>query len=324
MLNSKRNEKTNNENSVNENTTKKKKISKILNEDRGWHNVKDKLPPIDKPVVIRFINPKFVYYETETEIYLAEDYKIAQCLRDYNDPDNIEKCSWNIIPPYPKFDYSPMSRKDKLLEGVIVTHWTEASDEDLLSWKSRFNIIDSYLTLKVEIDDDHAEVLYHTLMYANAMIGNAYDKEKTDVLLASHILLGDILNSMDKNIHIINGKEVSLSTEYDPSNEDSGENNSDSVSNELKEVINSTKHLLDTKSLNIESESPSDVEKYKINITNKISNILKESLPQTVDDISKNTFDIIMKKIFTEAVGIDIESVPYYCNFEDKMNKPED
>ena len=213
----------------------KKKISKLLNEDRNWHNVHDTLPNPDQIVFIRFTNPHYIYYETDVEIYYAEDLKLAKCTRDYDDPDNIEKCSWSIIPPYPKYDYSPLSKYDKINEGSVVTHWAEANDENIKDWNNRFNISDDYITLKFDIDDDHSELMYKALMFAMGYIGNAYVNNKSDELLAYHIVLQDLLNSMDKNIMIENGVEISKNTNYNPVEED-GFN--DKVASELQEVIN--------------------------------------------------------------------------------------
>lgn len=287
----------------------KKRISKLLDEDRGWHNIKDKLPDADKHVIIRMTNPHYIYYETDVEIYYAEDLKIAKCVKDYNDPDNIDKCTWSIIPPYPKFDYSPLSRYDRLLEGTVVTHWADVSDEDIESWNNRFNITDAYLTLRFDIDDDHAELMYKALMYGAGVIGRAYTQEKSDELLAYHVMLQDLLNSMDKNVMIENGKEISKQNDYDPANEDN------SVDEELVQVIKSA------------TKEPADLKAYKIDIVEKLSKLVDNANKHIIADnayFGKDTFNTLMSKVFTDIIGIDLKSVPCYSNFEGNMNKPEE
>lgn len=228
---------------------KKKEISKLLKEDKGWISIKDKTPEPGVTVIIRIFNPHYIYHEDKNSVYHAEDIKLATCLKDYEDPDNVDKFKWSIIHPYPLFDYSPLSKMDHLEEGSIVTHWAVPTKDDIKGWNSRFDISDGYLSLYVGTDDDHRQLLYRALMYGASMIGNAYMREKTDELLAFHIILQDMLNSMDKRICILDGKEVPL-WDKEPDIEElrKGTDNSmidNQVSAELKEIINSTKHMLD-------------------------------------------------------------------------------
>lgn len=227
----------------------KKEISKLLQEDKGWISVDERMPMSGIIVIIRIYNPHYIYHEDKETIYHAEDIKLAQILSDYNDPENKDKMRWSIIPPYPLYDYSPLSKMDQLLDGSIVTHWAEASNKDIEAWRSRFNISDGYLSLRVETDDDHRQLMYRALMYSLGIVGNAYMKEKSDELLAFHIILQDLLNSMDKRIYIKDGKEISL-WDKEVSLEEQ-KKRPDDVSSELQEILNSTKHMLDEGSNNI-------------------------------------------------------------------------
>lgn len=212
---------------------KKKEISKILRETRDWHNIKDKLPDPGQKVVIRFVNKKFIYNETEDEIYYSEDIKVATCIRDYNDPDNIEKCTWSIEPPYPKYDYSPLSNKDKLLDGTVVTHWAIPDDEELEGWMTRFDLIGSYITLHIETDEDNDEDLYRALMWGASFIARSAPEAFNDPdskIKKYYEILCDLQNCMDKNIKIENGVPVRLTPLKDPENEDG-------ITDELNEVL---------------------------------------------------------------------------------------
>ena len=54
----------------------KKIKSNILNQDRDWIDVNDKLPDINQRVVFRITNPDLVINETDEEILLVEDIKV--------------------------------------------------------------------------------------------------------------------------------------------------------------------------------------------------------------------------------------------------------
>lgn len=231
---------------------KKKEISKILTDttgDRKWISVKDKLPEPDQRVYIRFQNKQFVYAEDDKSIYYSEDLKLAKCVRDYNDPDNMEKCSWVIEPPYLKYDFSPLSQKDKLLQGSIVTHWSESTEEERDTWDNQDKPFGTYTKLRIEVDDQNEELMYKAIYHGVSTLGqylmaiqakfqedinraaaqgnvkavhdlkDAMDKEVNEIMMY-HELLYDLQRCIDYNMMIEDGVPVKLHDYGNPEEED--------------------------------------------------------------------------------------------------------
>lgn len=140
-------------------TEQKEEVSIILREDRNWRNADEVKPDFNIPVAIRMIDRSKIYTENRSEVLYAEDIKIALW--------DGEK--WTIIPPYPKFDYSPLSKYSELNEGVIVSHWGDIMVEELNAWQRRFDRFHGY-KLKIEVDPDYEEEVYRALMWGAAYI----------------------------------------------------------------------------------------------------------------------------------------------------------
>lgn len=175
-------------------TSKKIVVSNILHEKREWVDASKKMPDPNTPVVIRMYNPNILFAETETEIYPAEDVKIAKFLPGLDDPT---KGSWCICPPYPRFDYSPLSSKDRLDEGTVVTHWALPMDGEVEGWNTRFDQINLFKKLKLEVDDEHLELVYRALLWGSTYIQKCCGNDPDAVRLAT--ILYDLQYVLDKN-----------------------------------------------------------------------------------------------------------------------------
>lgn len=230
----------------------KKEISKILEDKNGqrkWISIQDKLPEPNQRVYIRFHNKQFIYDENDEFIYYSEDLKLAKCVRDYQDPDNIEKCVWVIEPPYLKYDYSPLSSKDKLLEGSFVTHWSESTEEEREAWDNQDKPFGTYTKLHLEIDDQNEEIIYKAIYHGVSTLGqylmSIQNKFKNDInraaeegnvsavkdlkaamdneineIMMYHELLYDLQKCIDYDMKIEDGVIVKLHDGGDPENED--------------------------------------------------------------------------------------------------------
>lgn len=146
---------------------KKKIISHILEEQREWVPAAAAKPRYNQQVVMRLYNPNIIYRETETEIYPSEDIKIGRYARGYG-----EGGSWYVDPPFPRFDYSPLTNKESLNEGTVVTHWAIPSKKEIEAWNDRFSQINLFRKLKLEVDEEHEEDVYRALMFGAAYIQN--------------------------------------------------------------------------------------------------------------------------------------------------------
>lgn len=176
-------------------------VSNILREARPWRDATKVKPDPGQLVVIRITNPDIIYVETETEILPSEDMKIAKFNRNQDGVNGI----WVIEPPYPKFDYSPLSNKEQLYPGTMVTHWAVPEEGEIEGWKTRFNPSGIYKKLNIEVDDDHLELVYRALIWASAYIQKANPDDPDAKRLAS--VLYDLQYVLDT------GKPIELSDE---------------------------------------------------------------------------------------------------------------
>ena len=183
-------------------STKKKIVSNILSEKRNWVDATKAKPEPGVQVVMRLYNPMIIFGENETEIYPAEDIKVGTYVRDYDDPT---KGSWHVSPPFPKFDYSPLSTKDRLNEDTTVTHWAEIPEDELEGWNTRFEPIFVYKKLNLEVDDEHAEDVYRALIWGAACIDKLEHGNPEAAKLVR--ILYDLQAIMDS------GKEIDLTEE---------------------------------------------------------------------------------------------------------------
>lgn len=138
----------------------KEVISKVLLKDPDdWKVVGNgELPK--GPVVVRLENRGIVWNESDDNhpedgewILYGEDIKVAE----------NKNGVWEVVPPYPLYDYSPLACKGSLSKGTTVTHWRPLKDDELKSWQNRLNPINNYQKLKIEVDPEHEENVYRTL-----------------------------------------------------------------------------------------------------------------------------------------------------------------
>lgn len=190
----------------------KKVVSRVLQEERNWISIKDKLPKIGEHVVIRFVNNSILYGETEEEIYPAEDIKIGQLVRDINNPS---KGRFIIDPPFPKYDYSPLTNKEMLGVGTEVTHWAVPFEGELENWAHRLDFNRSYHHLKLEVDPENEEVVYRALLHGSSFIANAGGEEFAkckpgEGMKMLYEILCDLQTCIDKGVSIDDGKYYEL------------------------------------------------------------------------------------------------------------------
>lgn len=132
-------------------------ISEILTSYKyNWNDINYIIPPSDEIVIIRFCNPNIIEKETDINVYVLEDKKLAK----YNNG------KWTILPPYFKYDYNPLSNKDSIIDGAIVTHWAEISEDDLKSWEDRFKFKSGFTNLSISCDEENEKELFDALLYS--------------------------------------------------------------------------------------------------------------------------------------------------------------
>jgi hypothetical protein len=156
----------------------KKEISQILKEKRNWINTGEEKPETMKPVVMRLCHNTLRLAETATEIHPLEDVKVGIY--------DLDCGAWKILPPQPKYDFSPLSVGGAVKENVSVTHWAELEEGELEGWKTRFDLIRSYKKLELNIDPEYEKDLYRALLlgafFINQYSQKAEDKKLTELL----------------------------------------------------------------------------------------------------------------------------------------------
>ncbi len=201
--------------SNNNDRSNKKKLSMILdkNDNREWIDVNNSLPDPNAPVVIRFTNENIIFAEDDENIIFAEDEKVAKRILDINNPD---KFIWSILPPWPKYDYSPLSLRDQLIDGTVVTHWSYLQSGELDGWNSRFDPLGDYNHLSIKVSADYEEIVYRSLLYGANMIARSVDgklDEKSNELYAAmYAVLTDLQYCIDRDVHISNSKIINNNT----------------------------------------------------------------------------------------------------------------
>lgn len=164
----------------------KKHISRIINNKRKWIDSKVNKPDLNTPVTVRLCHTTKCVKETEVEVYPIEDVKIA----------SYDGTKWKILPPYPKYDYSPLSNKENIKENVVITHWSMTTSEELEWWNERFDLIRSYDKLELAVDNKNEELVYRALLWGASLI-NQHAPEELKYL--SDILY-DLQHCIDVNM----------------------------------------------------------------------------------------------------------------------------
>lgn len=150
-------------------TEDKTEISKILMEERNWMDANENKPDLDTAVVIRIVDKNKIYYEDRTEVMYVEDIKIA----------SWDGYNWYICPPFPKYDYSPLSDHFEINDGAIVTHWATPEEGEVNAWYTRFDRIDNY-HLNIDVDPEHEEEVYRALLLGATYIAKFGGVEFTE------------------------------------------------------------------------------------------------------------------------------------------------
>ena len=121
---------------------------------------------------------------------------------------------WMVAPPYPKFDYSPLSSGPFINDGAIVTHWAvpeEGVDGDIgevEAWETRFSLAGEYKTLSVKIDEKYEELLYRACSLGAACIRKIYGEDKDTLPMIA--VLWDIQAIMDQDAEIRDGELIKI------------------------------------------------------------------------------------------------------------------
>ena len=145
---------------------KKVVVSQILKEKRKWITT-DTLPEEGKPVVVRICHKTIYSGETDTERYPLEDIKVAKYI----------DAKWTIVPPFPKYDYSPLTKRDVIIDGAEVTHWAELEKDELVGWVTRFDLINKYEKLEIYVDPVNEPKVYRALTWGAALINQYGDPD---------------------------------------------------------------------------------------------------------------------------------------------------
>jgi methyl coenzyme M reductase subunit D len=168
-----------------ENTFMIRKIkSSILEQDRDWQDANEVKPAVNQRVVIRMVNPDAILNKDEVdedpdaEIQLLEGIAIGRYLYPLREG---EEGSWQVDPPYPLYDYSPLTDKDKLKDGIEVSHWAVPAEGELEGWDNKFMPTDTYAALSLTSDERHKETIYRSLMYGSMYVGNEANKIKGQI-----------------------------------------------------------------------------------------------------------------------------------------------
>lgn len=150
------------------NSTGKALVSNILHYGT-WHNADDVKPAEGQKVVIRMVDPDINHAITsnEKEILLDEDQKVAVFARDYDDKSNGV---WIIQPPHLKYDFSRLSKRDKINDGVKVTHWREATETELTGWNNRLDPFNKYQQMIIKIDPEFEEGMYRSFVLSSHLL----------------------------------------------------------------------------------------------------------------------------------------------------------
>jgi len=139
---------------------KKKVVSQVLKEQRNWIESEKELPNDTRAVVIRLCHRTALSGETDNEAYPLEDIKVAKY---------VDRC-WVILPPHPKYDYSPLSKQCDILKDVDATHWAELENGELIGWTTRLDRIGKYAKLELRVDPENEPHVYRALTYGAAYI----------------------------------------------------------------------------------------------------------------------------------------------------------
>lgn len=183
----------------------KKEVSNVLMNKRDWHDINKEKVPENTPVMVRLYNKSYIYVETENEIYYAEDIKMAKYIKNYNSDGG----QWAIMGPFPKYDASPLSQQDQLINNTIITHWSLATEQEVEDWSHRYEPTFRYKDLRIDVDEELEPMFYKAIMHGAASLARANSKAMEDPNSPERIMytiLSDIQALFDCNIYFENGE----------------------------------------------------------------------------------------------------------------------
>lgn len=174
--------------------------SPILEDGRKWISSAERVPDPEHHVVIRIVNRSKYYAMKEDHIVYAEDEKIGHYANE----------RWYIDPPYPRFDYSPLTHNADVLEGSEVSHWAEPEPDELIAYRKRFEPLGTYDYMSIKAGPNTLQLMYHGLIYATTAFSRAYKLGEggSDLVNACYGMLCDMQSCLDMNIHFKNGHWV--------------------------------------------------------------------------------------------------------------------
>lgn len=173
----------------------KKVLSRILMYEakREWNKLEVSKPDIGSVVVIRLCDNETVIDENDLHIFVLEDLKVAKL---------VEEDKWEILPPHPLFDYSPLSNKSEVNEKATISHWSNLQGSDLDNWNNRLNQIREYGSLDLTVDDENLELVYKSLLHGAhaiaAIAGQSFIEEKDNPYRPMYEVLSDLQAILDK------------------------------------------------------------------------------------------------------------------------------
>lgn len=133
--------------------SQKEEISMIVNENSMYEWDDDiSTVPINTPVWIHVKAPKYAQ-KAKTFFRMVEDAYIAV----------YDGEKWNIEPPYPKYDFSPLADRNVFKEETIISHWAELKEDDLDKWHKRLDRSQEYSKLAIYVDEEHDKQVYRAL-----------------------------------------------------------------------------------------------------------------------------------------------------------------
>lgn len=190
-------------------TEKKEVISDYLNNPEDhWNSIINDtpvFPEVGKIIVARMYDPKRIIDENKTQKKFNEDMIVAW----YDGSD------WKIEEPHAyknSFDLFN-STEISLEKGAVVSHWREATDEEIHNWHHRFDPINTYGFLNVIADKESLDDVYTALIYAHNFMRNVAKSNPGEVgerLAYLGNVLSDLAGCIDRNAGIYNESEDAM------------------------------------------------------------------------------------------------------------------
>ena len=173
---------------------RKPEVSTVVDDTSVWNDIFKVNPLTDVPLVVRIRHKT----KMKREMVHCKAYLEASTIATYDGNE------WKILPPYHKYDFSPLTDKDKIRENALVTHWRIPSKEELAIWAKQCDAINTYEELEVKVDPYNEINVYDGLVVASAVlyekIESAKDIDETVVakIENAYNVLIDLQAAIDK------------------------------------------------------------------------------------------------------------------------------